>query len=408
MDTIAVTLRVQPLANEQLRLCVFPADPGHNSASGFSVEYVCHLARNTGTPARPPLPTEHIVRENNNWVDTSTGPPLRSCLGDGLARQLGGKRGRLEPVRRRAPAVVEPICAAGPKGDLLAPASFSHPDTSMKIDAHHHFWKYSAEEYGWIDEAKALIRRDFLPPHLREEIDAVGIDGVVSVQARQSLEETAELLRYSDQYEFMRGVVGWAPLVNPSVKGDLERFSQHPKLKGVRHVLQDEPDDHYISRDDFNLGVAELRRFNLAYDILIFERHLPQTIEFVDRHPNQVFVLDHMAKPRIKDNLITPWRENISELARRPNVSSKISGMVTEADFENWTEAQLQPYLETVLQAFGPSRLMFGSDWPVCLLACGYERWFEIVSRFIGRLSSAEQERILGGTAAEVYRLYSK
>ena len=275
----------------------------------------------------------------------------------------------------------------------------------MKIDAHHHFWKYSAEEYGWIDEEKAVLRRDFLPAHLHEEITAVGIDGVVSVHARQSLEETEELLRYSDQHKFMRGVVGWAPLISPSVKEDLERFSSHPKLKSIRHVLQDEPDDHYISRDDFNRGVAELRRFNLVYDILILERHLPQTINFVDRHPNQMFVLDHMGKPRIKDNLMAPWRENISELARRRNVSSKISGMVTEADFANWTEAQLQPYLETVLEAFGPSRLMFGSDWPACLLACRYGRWFEIVSRFIGRLSSAEQERILGGTAVEVYGL---
>jgi len=275
----------------------------------------------------------------------------------------------------------------------------------MKIDAHHHVWKYSPEEYGWIDEEKAVIRRDFLPPDLRAEIDAVGIDGVVSVQARQSVEETETLLGYSDQHDFMRGVVGWAPLISPSVKEDLERFSSHPKLKAVRHVLQDEPDDHYVSRGDFNRGVAELQQFNLIYDILIFERHLPQTIEFVDRHPNQVFVLDHIAKPRIKDNLITPWRENISELARRANVSCKISGMVTEADFQNWTEAQLQPYLDTVLEAFGPSRLMFGSDWPVCLLACRYGRWFEIVSKFIARLSSAEQERILGGTAVEVYRL---
>ncbi len=275
----------------------------------------------------------------------------------------------------------------------------------MKIDAHHHFWKYSAKEYGWIGEKKAVIRRDFLPAHLHEEITAVGIDAVVSVQARQSLEETEALLRYSDQHEFMRGVVGWAPLISPSVKEDLERFSAHPKLKGVRHVLQDEPDDHYISRDDFNRGVEELRQFDLVYDILILERHLPQTIEFVDRHPNQVFVLDHIAKPRIKDNLITPWRENISELARRPNVSSKISGLVTEADYHNWTETQLQPYLETVLEAFGPGRLMFGSDWPVCLLACRYGRWFEIVSAFIGRLSSAEQERIMGGTAVEIYGL---
>ena len=283
--------------------------------------------------------------------------------------------------------------------------SSSHFNRPMKIDAHHHLWKYSPEEYGWIDEEKAVIRRDFLPTHLHAEIGAVGIHGVVSVHARQSLEETEALLRYSDQYEFMRGVVGWVPLISPSVKDDLERFSSHPKLKAVRHVLEDEPDDHYISRGDFNRGVAELRQFDLVYDILIYERHLPQTIEFVDRHPNQVFVLDHIAKPRVKDNLISPWRENIVELARRPNVSSKISGMVTEADFHNWTEAQLQPYLETVLEAFGPSRLMFGSDWPVCLVACAYKRWFEIVSRFVGGLSSDEQERILGGTAVEIYRL---
>jgi L-fuconolactonase len=275
----------------------------------------------------------------------------------------------------------------------------------MRIDAHHHFWKYSARDYGWIDDAKARIRRDFGPADLKQEIDAAGIDGVVSVQARQTLEENDFLLGYAAANDFIKGVVGWVPLVDAGVGKHLEKLSDNPKLKGVRHVLHDEQDDRYMLREDFNRGIAMLKDFNLIYDILIFEKHLPQTIQFVDRHPEQVFVLDHIAKPRIKANELSPWQSRIVELSHRPNVYCKVSGMVTEADYKAWTPEQLKPYFDTVLSAFGPKRLMFGSDWPVCLVAVEYVRWAEIVRGWVSDLPDADQERILGGTAVEAYRL---
>jgi L-fuconolactonase len=273
------------------------------------------------------------------------------------------------------------------------------------IDSHHHFWRYDPREYGWISESMSILRRDFLPADLQREAHAAGIDGVVSVQARQTVEETRWLLELAGQNAFLRGVVGWVPLVSAGVRQDLERFAVYPKLKAVRHVLQDEPDDDYILRDDFNRGIALLKEFGLRYDILIFERHLPQTIEFVDRHPGLTFILDHVAKPRIRDRLLSPWRENMRELARRPNVYCKLSGMATEADPHAWTPKQLWPYMEVALEAFGPRRLMFGSDWPVCLLAVEYPRWLAVVREFAAKLSPAEQERMFGGTAIEAYGL---
>lgn len=275
----------------------------------------------------------------------------------------------------------------------------------MKIDSHHHFWSYDPVEYGWIDDAMKAIRRDFLPEHLCAEIASVGVDGVVSVQARQSLIETGWLLGFAAQNDFIKGVVGWVELVSPQVGAELERFAASRKLKSVRHVVQGESDENFILREDFNRGVRELKKFSLVYDILIFERHLSQTIKFVDAHPDQIFVLDHIAKPRLKEGLFEPWNKKIRELARRPNVYCKVSGMVTEADFKKWTEAQLRPYFDTVLEAFGPQRLMFGSDWPVCLVACSYARWHKMVSNWIVKLSPAEQARILGGTAIEAYKL---
>lgn len=275
----------------------------------------------------------------------------------------------------------------------------------MKIDAHHHFWRYDPVEYGWIDDTMKVIRRDFLPEHLRAEIAGTGVDGVVSVQARQNRVETQWLLDLATQHDFIKGVVGWVELVSPDVRADLERFAVNPKLKSVRHVIQGEPDDNFILREDFNRGIRELKPFNLAYDILIFERQLPPTIKFVDAHPDQVFILDHIAKPRIKDDAFESWNRNLRELARRPNVYCKASGMVTEADFATWTENQLQRYFAAALEAFGPQRLMFGSDWPVCLVACGYARWHKLVSDWIRNLSQSEQERILGGTAIEAYKL---
>ena len=274
----------------------------------------------------------------------------------------------------------------------------------MIVDAHQHFWKYDPVQYDWIDEEMAVIRRDFLPADLETAIRDAGVDGVISVQARQTVEETAWLLELAEPHEFVRGVVGWLPIISPRVEDDLERFASHGKLKGIRHVLQGEADE-YMLRPDFSAGIEKLARYGLTYDILILERQLPAAIELVDRHPRQTFILDHLAKPRIRENILSPWRHNIRELSRRPNVSCKISGMVTEADYRAWTPAQLRPYVETVLEAFGPARLMFGSDWPVCLVACGYRRWLEVVREFIAALSPAEQRDILVTTATRAYGL---
>jgi L-fuconolactonase len=275
----------------------------------------------------------------------------------------------------------------------------------MRVDAHHHFWRYESAEYEWIDESMAAIRRDFLPLDLKRELESVGFGGAVSVQARQTLEETNWLLELADAHDFLTGVVGWAPLADPNVRKVLSGLANRRKLKGIRHVVQAEPDDDFILRDDFNAGVRLLTECGLSYDILIYERHLPQTIEFVDRHPNQVFVLDHLAKPRAKEQGVEPWCTNIRRLAEREHVYCKISGLVTEADWTTWTEAQLRVYLDTVLDAFGPRRLMFGSDWPVCLVAASYEKWYEVVHRFCEKLSPDEQARIFGGTAIEAYKL---
>jgi len=274
------------------------------------------------------------------------------------------------------------------------------------IDSHHHLWKYNAAEYSWITPDKSAIRRDFLPEHLENTMHHFGIDGTVAVQARQTLDETAWLLELSEKHPLIRGVVGWVPLTDGArVKPHLERFAKNRRLRAVRHVVHDEPDPRYILRDDFNAGVAELHQFNLRYDILIFEKHLPASIEFVDRHPQQIFILDHIAKPRIAEHLMSPWDRNMREMAKRQNVYCKLSGIVTEADHANWKADDLQPYIDTVLSAFGPKRILYGSDWPVLLLASDYARWFGTVQNAISKLSKTEQDRIMGGTAIEAYGL---
>lgn len=275
----------------------------------------------------------------------------------------------------------------------------------MVIDAHHHLWQYSAAQYGWIDPGMEALRRDFVPADLRAVLRTSGVDGAVAVQARQTLEETNWLLDAADAHAEMLGVVGWVPLIDPKVEGLLEKLSERGKLKGVRHVLQDEPDDRYMLRADFNRGLAVLQATGLVYDILIYERHLPQTIEFVDRHPGQVFVLDHMGKPCIKSGEISSWKHGISELAKRSNVFCKVSGMVTEADWGRWDAASLRPYWDAILESFGPSRMMFGSDWPVLLLASSYARWIDTVRGYAIELTTYEQSRIWGETAKAVYRL---
>ena len=274
----------------------------------------------------------------------------------------------------------------------------------MKIDAHHHFWHYNTQDYGWISDEMAALRRDFLPADLAPELNAAGIDRVVSVQARQCVEETEWLLKLAEENDFIAGVVGWLPIASPEFPALLEQFSAKRKLRGIRHVVQDEPDDRFILGEAFNRGIDRLINTHLVYDILIFERHLPYAIEFVKRHSEeQLFVLDHIAKPKIAAGEMQPWADNLRKLAAFPNVFCKLSGLVTEADIHNWTPDQLRPYMETVLEAFGPARVMFGSDWPVCTCATTYSAWRNLVGGFISRLSVNEQTQIMGGAALKVY-----
>ncbi len=278
----------------------------------------------------------------------------------------------------------------------------------MLIDAHHHLWSYKPSDYPWMTDDKSTLRRDFLIPDLQAVMRECAVDATVAVQARQTVEETEWLLDLAARHPFILGVVGWVPLVDPAVGHDIARFAQNPRLKAVRHVLHDEPDDRYMLRGDFNRGVSLLKQHNLAYDILIFERHLSQTLTFVNRHPNQVFVVDHIAKPRIKEKVISPWSELIHELARRENVYCKLSGMATEADWSNWTAQDLRPCFDAVLSAFGPQRLIFGSDWPVVTLAGGYAKWLAAFRSFIANLSPAEQSSICYASAIAAYGLQVK
>ena len=274
-----------------------------------------------------------------------------------------------------------------------------------RVDAHHHLWRYSAEEYGWIDESMAVLQRDFLPEDLMAEIAAAGIDGTVAVQARQTMEETRWLLKMADACAAIRGVVGWAPIAGEEFPGVMEEFEDRPKLKGLRHVIQGEKDENYILREDFNSGIRTLLGSGLVYEILIYERQLPQAIDFVDEHPEQVFVLDHVAKPLIAAGQMEPWAARMRELGKRENVWCKVSGMVTEAEWSSWDAAALRPYLDAAVEAFGVRRLMAGSDWPVCLVACEYGRWFDVLREYFAGFSAAERDAVFGGTAVEVYGL---
>jgi L-fuconolactonase len=273
------------------------------------------------------------------------------------------------------------------------------------IDAHHHLWRYTPEEYPWIDEDMAVLRRDFLPRDLIEAIASADIDGTIAVQARQTLEETRWLLDQADHCQAIRGVVGWAPIAGEDFPGCMEEFDGREKLKGLRHVIQGEKDDHYILREDFNSGIRTMLGSGLVYEILIYERHLPQTIDFVDEHPEQVFVLDHVAKPLIAGGVLEPWATRMRELGQRENVWCKVSGMVTEADSKIWTPETLKPYLDVAVEAFGPERLMAGSDWPVCLVASGYAQWWNVLRDYFAPFSKAERAAVFGGTAIDIYAL---
>jgi L-fuconolactonase len=275
----------------------------------------------------------------------------------------------------------------------------------MHIDAHQHFWIYSPEEYDWIDESMVALRRDFLPGDLEPERHKAGFHGSIAVQARQSLEETRWLLELADGDPSIMGVVGWVDLRSQDVQSQLEALSRNSKLIGIRHIVQSEPDDRFLLQDDFLRGISLLEQFDLTYDILIYPKHLPVAAEFVEKFPRQRFVLDHLAKPYIKIGEIEPWAAGIRKLAEFSNVFCKISGLVTEADWNRWTPEQIAAYINVAFQAFGPERLMIGSDWPVCLVAGAYGHVMEIVKTYLARYSFEIKEGVLGGNAQQFWKL---
>jgi len=275
----------------------------------------------------------------------------------------------------------------------------------MRIDAHQHFWKYTAQEYEWIDDSMAVLRRDFLPENLKPELERNGFAACVAVQARQTTEETRWLLGLAERSAFIAGVVGWVNLCSEELRSQLEAFAGNAKLVGVRHIVQAEPDERFLLRPDFLRGIAMLEEFDLAYDILIYPKHLPVAVEFVKRFPRQRFVLDHLAKPQIKDGEIETWAKEIRKLAEFSNVYCKLSGLVTEADWKNWKPEQIRPYLDVAFESFGAKRLMIGSDWPVCLAAAPYGGVMNLVKDYVGGFSRAEQEAVLGDNAKEFWRL---
>jgi L-fuconolactonase len=251
----------------------------------------------------------------------------------------------------------------------------------------------------------AVLRRDFLPADLRAAMATAGVDGTIAVQARQTLEETRWLLDLAEANAKIRGVVGWAPIAGEEFPGCMEEFDGREKLKGLRHVIQGEKDEHYILREDFNSGIRTMAGSGLVYEILIYERHLADTILFVDEHPEQAFVLDHVAKPLIAGGVMEPWASRMRALGERENVWCKVSGMVTEAKWDAWTPETLKPYLDVVVEAFGPERLMAGSDWPVCLVASEYAQWWGVLRDYFAGFSEAEWAKVFGETAIEVYGL---
>ncbi|MFH6991747.1 amidohydrolase family protein [Flavobacterium sp. FlaQc-48] len=276
----------------------------------------------------------------------------------------------------------------------------------MTIDSHQHFWKYDPQKQPWIGEDMKAIARDFMPEDLKAVYQINQIDACVAVQAHQSLGETEFLLDLAQKNDFIKGVVGWVDLKALDIESVLNRYSGFEKLKGFRHVLQGEADHNFMVRPDFLNGIAALQKYNFTYDILIFPHQLLAAVELVSRFPNQKFIINHIAKPYIKDGFYKGWAVALSAIGQYPNVYCKLSGMSTEADYSSWTPEQIEPYMQLALDAFGPERLLFGSDWPVSLLAADYGKTKELVTNFIAKLSIKEQEAIMGGNAIQFYKLW--
>jgi L-fuconolactonase len=275
----------------------------------------------------------------------------------------------------------------------------------MRIDAHQHFWKYSPALYGWISDAMPELKQDFLPENLQPLLAAEGFDGSIAVQARQDLDETQWLLELANQNDFIKGVVGWVDLSSSELPHVLDRLANNLKFVGVRHLLQDEPDDEFMLRPEFRRGISRLAEHGLAYDLLLHPRHLPIAAQLVNEFPQQRFVLDHIAKPGIAAGLLKPWDRDIRELAKFENVCCKLSGMVTEAQWKQWKPEDFRPYLDVVFEAFGTERLMIGSDWPVCTLSAGYSDTIGLIEKLIGDLPLQQRNSVLGNNCARFYNL---
>lgn len=275
----------------------------------------------------------------------------------------------------------------------------------MVIDSHQHFWKYEPVKHSWIDDDMSVIRRDFSPSDLAKVYQENSIDGCVAVQADQTQEETGFLIDLASINNFIKGIVGWVDLRAENIENVLEKYSTDKIVKGFRHVVQGEADHNFLLRPNFSRGISLLEKHNFTYDILVFPHQLGSVLEFVKKFPHQKFVIDHIAKPYIKDGYFEGWATMMTAIGKHENVSCKMSGMVTEADFNIWTPEQIHPYMDTVLEAFGSKRILFGSDWPVCLVAGNYSKIKKLTTDFISQLSQIEQNSIMGNNAIEFYNL---
>jgi len=276
----------------------------------------------------------------------------------------------------------------------------------MRIDAHQHFWRYNPTDYVWMSDEMEILRKDHLPHDLAPLLESAEFDGSIAVQARQTLEETEFLLQLAEEHDWIRGVVGWVDLQSPDVRTQLEKYAQHPKLVGVRHVVHDEPDDQFMLLPEFQRGIAALSEFHLTYDLLLFPKHLPIAVQLVEKFPEQPFVLDHIAKPKIADRLLAPWDADLGALAHFDNVSCKLSGMVTETTWDDWKPGDFHQYLDLVIDMFGIDRVMLGSDWPVCTLAGSYADVVAIVIDYLDRFDASTRNQVLGTNCERFYGVF--
>jgi L-fuconolactonase len=275
----------------------------------------------------------------------------------------------------------------------------------IRLDSHQHFWRYNPAHQVWMTDQMAELRRDYLPDEVKPLLQSIGFDGAIAVQARQMVEETEWLLQLSDTHGLIKGVVGWVDLRSPELGAQLGKYSQHPKLVGVRHVVHDEPDDNFMLQPDFQRGIGQLREFNLTYDLLLFPKHLPMAVKLAAEFPQQPFVVDHIAKPAIRDGQVSPWREDLRRLADLPNVFCKLSGLVTESRWKQWRPEDFHRYLDIVVEAFGTNRVMIGSDWPVCMVSGDYAATMSIVTDYVQKFPVGVRAQVLGGNCSRFYGL---